>query len=377
MTRILLVDDEPLILKTMQRVLRAERGWETAGCTSGAEALRVLATSPVDVIVSDLSMPGMHGLRLLHEVRERHPNVARFVLSGNAEPEEAVEAASVAHQFLAKPCDAAQLRKAIARVIASLAAVSQTGARVRAAWLKSLPAMPRTFGAITYVVQDARASARDIAALIERDVGLAAKVLQLVNGAFFGVSHRVTSLDRAVTLLGTNVVRAIVLSQELFLASPARGNVRAMERLQEHALRAAAIARSISASGAEAETAFTAALLHDAGKQVLASVEDGGPSAGPVAEACAEDVDHAAVGACVLSLWGLPDDIVEAVRWHNRPGGSPTASRRLAALVHVADALEHELAGDAAEAPLDVTFLEEMGIAGQLELWREIARAEG
>ena len=377
MTRILLVDDEPLIVKAMQRMLRRESGWEVAGCTGGVEALRLLATSPIDVVVSDLNMPGINGLTLLHEVRDRYPSVARFVLSGHAELEESVRAASVAHQFLAKPCDFGQLRDAIARVMTSLSTVAQTNVRVRAAWVKRLPPVPRTFGAITFIAQDPNASARDIAALVEKDVGLAAKVLQLVNGAFFGRGHRVTSLDRAVMLLGTNVLRAIVLSQELFGAFPARGDVAFLQRLQAHAQHTAAIARSIGANRAEAETAFTIALLHDVGKLVLTTVVDESLiAAGMGGDASPDAVDHSAVGACLLTLWGLPDDIAEPVRWHHRPSEAPTAARRLTALVHVADALEHELAGDAAETPLDIPFLEEMGIAGELDGWREVVRTE-
>jgi HD-like signal output (HDOD) protein len=322
----------------------------------------------VDVIVSDLSMPGMNGLKLLHEVRDRHPHVARFVLSGHADMEEAVEAASVAHQFLAKPCDAVKLRQAIARVIASLASVTHAGARVRAAWVKSLPPMPRTFGAITYAIQDVRTSARDIAALVETDVGLTAKVLQLVNGAFFGYGQRVSSVDKAVMRLGTNVLRAIVLSQELFRACPARGDAAALERLQERALRVATIARRIADHRAEGDTAFTAALLRDAGRLVMSSVD-----MGPGASDDGGEVDYAAVGACLLALWGLPDDVVDAVRWHGRPAAAPAASRRIAALVHVADALEREVAGDAAAAPLDAALLDEMGMTDDVAGWRELA----
>lgn len=116
MTRhtVLLVDDEPDILNGLKLSMRKERfAVETAA--SGPEALEIMAAKPVDVVVSDHQMPGMKGTELLARVAERHPDTARFVLTGNATVDMAVEAinkGSVSRMFL-KPCVAADLVAAI------------------------------------------------------------------------------------------------------------------------------------------------------------------------------------------------------------------------------------------------------------------------
>jgi putative nucleotidyltransferase with HDIG domain len=370
MTRVLLVDDEPMILRAMERVFRRERNWHTVTCSGGLEALRALEAEPVDIIVSDLNMPGMDGITLLELVRDRHPEVARFVLSGHSNHADALRAAAVAHQFFAKPFNSDRLRQTIARVMTLRAAVSDPDARVQTAWMRHLPPLPKTFGAITMAVENRNASTRSIAALIERDVGLSTKVLQVVNGAYFGLGQRVTGVEKAVMLLGTNVIRALVLSQEMFQAFSGSGPGPGAERLQQHSLRAAALARRIADNRGEGDTAFTAALLHDVGRLVLTSLEQKRKGQ------AASTADHADVGACLLALWGIPEDIVEAVDNHHRPARAPEASRRLTALVHVVDVLEKELAGETPEIPLDEAFLQEMGMADKLEGWRQLAKEE-
>src|ERR1017187_10837442 len=107
MRRVLFVDDEPRILEGLQRMLRPQRHeWEMAFAPGGEAALALMEASPFDVIVSDMRMPVIDGATLLCRVRDLHPQVVRIVLSGHTELSTALRVVPVAHQFLAKPCDA-------------------------------------------------------------------------------------------------------------------------------------------------------------------------------------------------------------------------------------------------------------------------------
>jgi DNA-binding NtrC family response regulator len=107
MKRVIFVDDEARILEGLRRMLRPMRNqWEMAFAPGGQAALDVMATTPFDVIVSDMRMPGMDGAALLEQVREHYPEVIRIVLSGHTEMATALRVVPIAHQFLAKPCDA-------------------------------------------------------------------------------------------------------------------------------------------------------------------------------------------------------------------------------------------------------------------------------
>src|SRR4051812_40882350 len=119
MMRVLFVDDDPNILQGLQRLLRPmRREWEMSFALGPHEAITLFNDAPFDVVVTDMRMPDMTGVELLARIRDTHPAVARIILSGQSQLESAVTSAGIAHQFLAKPCDAEALRATIVRVLA-------------------------------------------------------------------------------------------------------------------------------------------------------------------------------------------------------------------------------------------------------------------
>lgn len=110
--RVLFVDDEPMVLRALGNVFRKDKArWETLTASGGEAALAILATMPVDVIVTDMRMPGMDGATLLQRVEELYPGIKRVILSGDADPSASCRRA--AHQVLEKPCPTELLRKTI------------------------------------------------------------------------------------------------------------------------------------------------------------------------------------------------------------------------------------------------------------------------
>jgi response regulator RpfG family c-di-GMP phosphodiesterase len=112
--RIVFVDDESSILQAMRRTLHSMRSeWEMEFFSSadsalaGLASLASLAKSAADVIVSDMRMREMDGWELLAEVKKRHPETVRLLLSGYADPSSIMRSVGTAHQYMAKPCDSA------------------------------------------------------------------------------------------------------------------------------------------------------------------------------------------------------------------------------------------------------------------------------
>lgn len=104
--RVLFVDDEPMILKSLSICMRRDRpDWECAYASDGLGALRLLDDRAFDAIVADVRMPGMDGAELLARVRATHPGATRVVLTGHAERSIMTRALGVAHGFLSKPCE--------------------------------------------------------------------------------------------------------------------------------------------------------------------------------------------------------------------------------------------------------------------------------
>lgn len=331
--RVLFVDDEKSVLEAMSNSLyKLRKQWDLHFANSAAEALAWLAEHSATVIVSDVRMPETDGIALLTEVQRLYPNTARVLLSGQADTDRLMESVSVAHQFLRKPCDPEVVQRALRRVSDLQLRVAHDTVRELVAKLKVIPVQPKIFLRLTQMLERDDVALKDIAALIEQDMGITTKVLQVVNSAFFGAADRITQVEAAVTRLGTNVLRGIVLSVEALknFQIPSRANL-SMESLHRNGLRAGLVARTLmSGKGTLLEEAYLAGLLHDIGKVVIACSlpeeyrqfgRDHGETKGSLAELerAAFGVDHGAVGAYLLGLWGLPNEVVDAVSRHDDP----------------------------------------------------------
>jgi putative nucleotidyltransferase with HDIG domain len=231
-------------------------------------------------------------------------------------------------------------------------------------------------------------SAARLGRIIERDPSLTAKVLQYANSAAVGARREVTEAVDAVRLLGCEAVSSLALAVHAFSRlEAARLPSFSQKRLWEHSLAVAGAARAIASeerARAQGDESFTAGLLHDVGKLVLASnLPDWYGQAVELARAerlsdheAEREVfgaTHAEVGAYLLSLWGLPGAVVEAVAHHHEPRRAQAASFSALAAVHAANALLHEAEthGRADAAPrLDVCFLQGLGLDEHLDAWR-------
>jgi HD-like signal output (HDOD) protein len=388
--RILFVDDEPSILEALRRVLhRQRRTWDLVFTLDGQGALDELAKAPFDVIVCDLRMPGMDGASLLGEVKERHPNVIRIVLSGSAD-REAVRTLAVAHQFLGKPCEADTLRETIERACQVRGLLDSSALREVVGRLDRLPSVPHTYWELTRAIDRPDVSVAEIARIVETDPAMTVKVLQLANSAYFGAAQRKVSVSAAVAYLGLGLLKGLALTVHVFSAlEGAPAAAFSLEELQREWLMTARLARSFVIPRERAEEAFTAGLVHDIGKVVLATAQperygevvQEARASGRAQHVVEEErlgVTHAAVGAYLLGVWGLPLSIVEVVARHHTPGlAVASPSQEVLAAVHSADVLVHQLRdGVACGLEVDAAFLERAGLIGQLEGWRAAAEAE-
>lgn len=394
MRKILFVDDDPNILQGLRRMLRSQRdGWEVAFAQGGEMALAMLDAASFDVVVSDMRMPGMDGAALLACVRERYPETIRFILSGHADQDAALRAVPVAHQFLAKPCEPGTLRVAIERVCGLKAVLSDPSLCRTVGSMRELPAMPRTYVDLSKALGDPDVSFEEVAKIVEQDVAVAAKLLQLVNSAFFGLSREVTNVRMAVSYLGVEVLKNLVLTIGAFRPFEDAGTVQGFsaERFQSHAYLTAKIAAALPVPDHLREATSLAALLHDVGKLVLAArmpahfaralalASQQGRSLYEV-EQDLMGVTHAEIGSYLLGLWGLPWPVVEAVAHHHVPARVPEQGLDALAAVHLANVLALECGAQfsgedpGAMAALDPAYIESLGVADQLPEWRAIAK---
>jgi HD-like signal output (HDOD) protein len=396
MKRILFVDDEPCLLDGLKRMLRPQRKeWDTAFANGGEQALAMLAAVPFDVIVTDMRMPVMDGAQLLERVQKRFPGVIRIILSGQFEMDAALRAAPVAHQFLSKPCDPDRLRGAIDRACSCTKMLPDEAIRRIVGAVGNLPDLPSTSAKLLAAIECKDVNLERIGKIIEQDVGMTAKILQLVNSAFFGRLCQISSVRAAVSYLGLDVLRHLVLSVEVSRTfQPVRPGPRfSLRDFEMHSRLTANLAARLPAPASVTSAAVVAALLHDTGRLVLASrlpaefeeiMQLACAQSRPphVLEQQVIGTTHAEIGAYLLGLWGLPEEIVGAVCLHHRPSAVGVWSGQLdtLAVTHLADALVFEAAncgsGDASPgfSLLDVVYLNRPEAPDMIEHWRLLAQ---
>jgi putative nucleotidyltransferase with HDIG domain len=393
---ILFVDDEQSVLSGLQRSLRGQRKeWDMEFRNSAKEALEAIAETHFDALVTDMRMPGMDGAQLLGQVAKEHPETIRIILSGHSDEEMIVRSAGVAHQFITKPCEAENLKATLDRAFALYGFLGDSKLLALITGLQRLPSIPTAYQQIMEKLQSPNASLWDIGEVVSKDPAMTAKILQLVNSAFFGLGRRVSDTREAASFIGIDALKALVLSIGVFSQFEQKGikdDAFSIEALLRHSLAVANLSERI-AKAEEVEKpvrddCFLAGMLHDIGILILeqnlseeyakvrALVTEQGKDLSE-AETEVFGTTHGAVGAYLLGLWALPSAVVEAVAFHHHPGLLSCDGFCPLAVVHVANILLHQSRTADNTSPfeaknMDREFLQKCGMADRLESWREL-----
>ncbi len=386
--RLLFVDDEPMVLKGLQRSLRGmRREWEMTFVAGGREALDAMRRDAFDVIVSDMRMPEMDGAQLLEIIKQDHPRVVRIILSGQLDREMTLKSVRLAHQHLSKPCEADVLKDALAKTFALNRILAHEGLKKVVAQIDALPSMPAICMEVMEAVQAPEASIQNVADIIARDLGMAAKMLQMVNSAFFGLCRRVTDIRDAVVLLGLDAIKSLVLSVNVFSAfNKEKLSGLDFDGLWDHSLVTGGYARQIMRSAEQSRdavnAAFMAGMLHDVGKLILAV--NFGEAYREALEAPPEDTrtlwareqalfgaSHAEIGAYLMGLWGLETALLAAIAFHHNPHQSQVREFGPVAAVHLADRFDHERRHGAACFQGNENYLQMIGVRDQVDAWQQ------
>ncbi|MFH1844381.1 MAG: HDOD domain-containing protein [bacterium] len=390
--RILFVDDEPHVLKGLQGLLHRQRQcWDLVFAEGGEAGLAAMAAEPCDVIVTDMRMPGLDGNSLLQLVKDHYPRTVRIALSGFTEIKSLMNSVTVAHQYLAKPCEPDTLIGVIERACGLLDIFTSSEFLEIVSTMDKLPASPRLYNELTRALNNPEVTIRDLANIVAKDAAVTAKILQIVNSSFFGPARRLVDIQDATTYIGANLLRNLVLSIEIAQSfSPAEWpDGFSIDALQNHTVLTASITERIAPDGIDPREAYTTALLHDVGKLVLAS-EFPKVYTRMLAESRRQNIavhefeysanaqSHAEIGAYLLGLWGLPLPVIVAVANHHRPWRLVDEGFNLTTAVYISDHLAQQMLVDSPDAANHATELEEeyldaIGVLGNLPGWQQIA----
>jgi len=368
MKKILLVDDDQNVLQSFKRAFRPMHSeWTVVLSDNGKSAFEVIqADDSFDLIISDLRMNGLNGIDLLKKVKKASPDTIRFFLTGSTESSRLIEAASVSHRLISKPCEGEKLVALIRNSLLLREKLQNPGVRKNLGRLGVIPSLPKFYQEFFKEIQSPDASVAKLGTIIEKDIGMTARVLQLVNSAFFGFRKKVTNPVHAASLIGINGMRDIVLIAGFFNALGKNDFPKKLdiEGIWQHSLITANRARKIAVSEGlsqdDIDTSYTGGLLHDLGIIALAATNKADyekvldlaqNESIPLhqAEKKVFAVDHATVGGFILDLWGLPHAISEIVTFHCSPPFAPSSNPTPLSIVYTADML----AAQETQSPLE------------------------
>ena len=365
--------------------------WEMQFVLGGPQALEAMAHEPFDVVISDMRMPGMDGAQLLDQVRQRFSQTVRMVLSGQSDKDAVFRAIRPTHQYLSKPCNIEELKQKLKCALSLRDVLDSPELKQRVSQMENVPSLPSLYRDLRRQLEDSHPDLNQITDIVSRDPAMTAKLLQLVSSDFLVSTSCLSSPKQAVSIIGIENLRSLVLSGGLFTELP-EAQAEQLAPAWRHSYTTACFAEAIAgcehASENVMQNCYAAGLLHEIGWIVLATTYAGQIDAFPpnwstdlpagVRDQGAFGSSHGLVGAYLLGLWGLPNAIVEAVAGHHTPSHvSPTSFCPLLA-VHAADCLDRQWHGplglDGDHTAIDERCLAASGLQERLVIWQQRCR---
>lgn len=347
---ILIVDDEVQILKALIRAF-LDSNYEVLTAESGKEALDILSSNEIDMIISDMRMPNMDGYQLLSEVKLKYPEILRVILSGYSDENVIFKAIlqNVAKLYVLKPWENEKLIKLVDQIFETEDSLKDKNLISLINSLDKLPTIKSNYQRILSYIET-NADIADIARLIEQDQSITTKLLHVANSAFYGV--KTGSVKQAVSYLGLINIQNLILSTSIIDALDSNGSQNSyMETLWKHAFTCNKILSFIFESflcKKLPEVATSAGLLHNIGIVLLLSkykdkylkcfksAEKEGLDVSEI-EMETFGVTHQETGGYLLKWWELPFPIVEAALYHHNPFCESIVNKELLLAVHIAE----------------------------------------
>lgn len=349
MKTILFVDDEIQILKTLNRTFM-DSGHQILLADSAETAMKILSEQTVDMVVTDMRMPGTDGVEFLKRVKLKHPKTVRLILSGYADGSEIMYILqnNLAKAYMFKPWDNSELIRVIEQNLDESRTVLPKEIISYINNLEQLPTLQTRYQTITDAVNQDKAIGI-IAAEIEKDQTISAKVLQIVNSAYYGI--RTGSVKKALSYIGTNDLQNLILSMEIMNCLSLKGSACLIaETIWNHAHFTNKIQHIIQNNFLSKKSSHfdaTAGLLHKIGIVFMIKYyKNDYNTLLTLAAAHTErylyqlEIDkfgfcHTDLSAYLLKWWNAPAQIAEAAEYYISPLDEDITNKDLACIIHL------------------------------------------
>lgn len=390
--KILLLDSQGDRFNWADDINSTGRRWEVTRAESSGTLLNFLKNQRYHAIViaSSMHVHAEHQ-RCFKQATEIQPTAVRIMLTGmSGSPSDETRAMEVAHRMFSDRTPIAEIAATIEYLIKITQLINKPKTKAFISAIGTLPSPPQVYTRLTEALNSQQSNARQIAEIIEQDPALVAKVLKVVNSAYFGLERTISNIDQAATLLGVRILRGLALAGHLANLYPQNEHWSSFsfERINERALLVARFAREIAqdmkANPTIQDQAFIGGLLHDLGiliiachaptryRQIMETARTKNVSI-CVVEKAMLGFFHGEAAAYLLALWNIPPQVVEAVLLHHTPHLTPGSDFKPLTAVHIADALlrptQNEI-GCNLSTQLSTAYIQRLGLETQIPHWQ-------
>ncbi|WP_207063982.1 HDOD domain-containing protein [Motiliproteus sp. SC1-56] len=389
--RVLMLDTHGEYFAWASTLRQQGHHWDLLRVDSSAALISYLKENRYHAVVIAPSAKPHADLDCLSKATQLQPNAVRVMLPGMVgSPPLMSRMLELSHRLYEYTDSSEQIARSIEQQIQFRRLITKPRTRAFFSSAGPLPSPPRVYQELSRALRSEVSDAQKIAEIIEQDPALVARVLKMVNSAFFGLKRQISSVQQAVSLLGLRTLRGLALSGHLASLYPPNKNWSSFsfERMNQRALLVARLAQNIckdlKLNPSLQEQAFLAGLLHDIGILYSAScdpvryqrvMQD---AADNNVHLCTQEKRslgffHGETGAYLLALWNIPPLVVEAVLLHHTPHLSPDDAVTPLTAVHIADALippvRNAMDTDLSNR-LSRSYLERTGVIKDLPRWQ-------
>lgn len=359
-----------------------------------AQAKTIIAENNIDLVLATADLSDGSGTELHKYIVNNCNTIIRFLYSENSDKNIVYQSAGYIHQFMNADCDPHQFINIVHNSFNLRTILSNNDLHARIAGITNLPSPPEIYNQLVAELQSDDPSIRNIADLIKNDISITAKMLHMVNSAYFGLSTHVENPLHAVHLLGIDTIQSMVLTAGVFnlFTDPGIPGF-SLDSIYTNSLAVGTSSRHLAnAFGLitkHTEDALMAGMLHDIGKLIMLSyfpqefkksVELASQKSIPLFEAEKEviGVTDAEIGAHLLSLWGLPSSILEAIALHYTPKVTPAPMTNVLTAVHLGYAINHDILNNVKgneKSAVDMEYLEQLNLSSNVESLKNFCMA--
>jgi HD-like signal output (HDOD) protein len=366
--------------------------WAVVSAATGHAALGEAQKGQFDVIIANSDLPDLSGAELLNRFRVSHPKSLRFIAAAENLKDKVMTQVLHGDKFLAVPFDPATVKSSIERALAADYGMNNS-LRELVGRIRTFPTIPSLYLEVANALKDPNVTTDEIGDIIAKDMAMTTKLVQVLNSAYFGLPRTITDPTEAVGILGFETVKSLIMTVKLLSqydkVKPVYFSIDSIWRHSTNVARTARVMTLLETGDNECSgVAYTAGLMHDLGKVILATNFDeqyhGAHNVARKQQIPLWEVEkdifgatHGEIGAYLLGLWGMSQEVVKVAAMHHHPLRAGDKMFSALTAVHVANALEYEGISEPDGLPLpllDAVYLKQLGLEERVELWRAARR---